>query len=244
MRHGSLFNGIGGFQLAAHWMGWENVFSCEIDEYCNKVTKRHFPNCIQHGDIKQTDFTIYRGGCDILTGGDPCQPSSVAGLQKGKEDERYLWLEYKRCIIESQPKVIVNENVTGTITNGILDEKIRDLEIIGYSWWTPFIIPASATGAGHKRDRVWLVAHSECQGLQRFNAERENIQLHKGQAHPVNSYADVSKRGDGIERYSQYLRSGNGVCRGVDKLRVKALGNAIVPQIAFEIFKAIEATII
>lgn len=127
MRHASLFNGIGGFQLAAAWMGWENVMSCEIDDWCNKVTKYHFPDCLQHGDIKQTDFTIYRGKIDILTGGFPCQPFSVAGQQLGKEDDRYLFPELKRAIRECQPSVIVLENVAGLIS--ILEPaRIADLE--------------------------------------------------------------------------------------------------------------------
>lgn len=159
MRH--LFNGIGGFGLAAHWMGWVNVMHCEIDPFCNRVMNYHFPNSYQHEDIRTTDFTIWRGRIDLITGGDPCQPSSVAGKRKGKEDERYLWPEYYRAVKEIRPRWIVNENVPGTVSNGILDQKISDLEDAGYSWWAPFIIPASAVGAPHKRDRVWLVAYAK-----------------------------------------------------------------------------------
>ena len=116
MNHASLFNGIGGFQLAAQWMGWNNLMSCEIDEFCNKVTKYHFPNCIQHDDIRTTDFTIYKGRADILTGGFPCQGNSLAGNRLGTEDDRYLWPENLRVIDEVQPPWVLGENVSGIIS--------------------------------------------------------------------------------------------------------------------------------
>src|SRR5689334_17677896 len=100
MRCGHLFNGIGGFQLAAHWMGWENVFHCEIDNFCNKVVKKHFPYSICHGDIKAQNWGGYSGTIDLLTGGFPCQPISKAGKRRGEKDVRWLWPEYKRCITE------------------------------------------------------------------------------------------------------------------------------------------------
>lgn len=241
MRHGSVFNGIGGFQLAAQWMGWKNVFSCEIDEFCNKVTKYNFPNCIQHGDIRTTDFSIYKGQIDILTGGDPCQPSSRAGKRKGKEDERYLWLEKRRCIKEILPGWIVNENVTGTIENGILDEKISDLEIIGYTCWPPFIIPASAVGANHKRERVWLVAYANSNGMERCGICENPKEDRQG---GKNSSSDLFNQkqftpGYSSESESELIRADDGFPNW--KYRIKAIGNAIVPQIAYEIFKAIES---
>jgi DNA (cytosine-5)-methyltransferase 1 len=107
MKHAAIFNGIGGFQLAAAMMGWENTMSCEIDDFCNTITKYHFPNCIQHKDVRTTNFTIYRGLIDILTGGFPCQPYSNAGKRKGKEDERHLWPEMLRAIKEIQPGWVV-----------------------------------------------------------------------------------------------------------------------------------------
>ena len=91
MTHASLFSGIGGFDLAAEWAGWTNSFNCEIDPFCRRILKYHFPNAEQYADIRTTDFTIWRGRIDVLTGGFPCQPFSLAGKRKGTEDERYLW---------------------------------------------------------------------------------------------------------------------------------------------------------
>lgn len=156
MTHGSLFSGIGGFDLAAEWMGWTNVFHCEIDTFCQNVLKYHFPNSIMHDDIKQTDFTIYRDRIDILTGGFPCQPFSAAGKRKGKEDDRHLWPEMLRAIREIQPRWVVGENVFGiTNWNGgmVFDEVQADLEAEGYEV-QPFILPACAVNAPHRRDRV------------------------------------------------------------------------------------------
>jgi hypothetical protein len=118
MTHGSLFSGIGGFDLAAEWMGWENIFHCEWNPFGQKVLKHHFPNSISYNDITKTDFTIHRGTIDILTGGFPCQPYSLAGKRKGKEDSRHLFPEMLRAIREIQPSWIVGENVLGIINWG------------------------------------------------------------------------------------------------------------------------------
>lgn len=233
MRVGNLFNGIGGFALAAHWMGWSNVMHCEIDPFCNRVMNYHFPNSFQHEDIRTTDFRIWRGRIDLLTGGDPCQPSSVAGKRKGKEDKRYLWPEYKRAVIEIQPKWIVNENVPGTISNGLLDEKISDLEALGYAWWPPFVIPASAVGAPHQRDRLWLVAHSNTPGLQKRPI---NVCLAKT-THEQKGGKDAALYFRGLIE-TAVCRKNHGIPNRVD--RIKSLGNSIVPQVAYELFKAIE----
>ena len=98
MRHGSLFSGIGGFDLASEWMGWTNVFHCEMNPFCNRVLNHHFPDAICYEDIKQTDFSVHKGQIDILTGGFPCQPYSAAGKRLGKEDDRHLWPEMLRAI--------------------------------------------------------------------------------------------------------------------------------------------------
>lgn len=165
MRHGSLFSGIGGFDLAAEWMGWENVFHCEIEEFPRKVLKHYWPNATSYEDIKQTDFTIHRGELDILTGGFPCQPYSVAGKRKGKEDDRHIWPEMLRAIREIEPTWVVGENVRGLIGwNGgmVFDEVQADLEAIGYEV-QPFLLPACGVNAPHRRDRVWFVAYSNHQ---------------------------------------------------------------------------------
>lgn len=180
MNHGSLFSGIGGFDLAAEWMGWQNLFNCEWEEFPRKVLKHHFPNAKQYGDIKEFDAATYAGRIDILTGGFPCQPYSSAGKRKGKEDERHLWPEMLRVIRECSPRWVVGENVRGLVNwNGglVFEEVCADLEAYGYSV-QPFVLPACAVNAPHRRDRVWFVAHRNTDGEKRRSAKRE---VQKGQ---------------------------------------------------------------
>lgn len=162
MRHASLFSGIGGFDLAAEWMGWENVFHCEIAEFPRKILNYYWPNAITYENIITTDFTIHRGRIDVLTGGFPCQPYSLAGKRRGKDDDRHLWPEMLRTIREIQPRWVVGENVFGLVNwNGglVFDEVQADLETEGYKV-QPFVLPACAVNAPHRRDRVWFVAYS------------------------------------------------------------------------------------
>ena len=173
--HGSLFSGIGGFDLAAEWMGWENIFHCEWNAFGQKVLKHYWPNAISYEDIKSTDFTIHRGGIDILTGGFPCQPYSAAGKRLGKEDDRHLWPEMLRAIREIQPMYIVGENVRGlTNWNGgmVFDEVQADLENQGYEV-LPFLLPACAVNAPHRRDRIWFIGYSKHRGEGREGTQRE-----------------------------------------------------------------------
>ena len=160
MKHGSLFSGLGGFDLAAEWMGWENIFHCEWMEFPRKVLDYHFPNADSHIDICKTDFNKYANEIDILTGGFPCQPFSMAGKRKGTDDERYLWGEMLRAIQEIKPSFVIAENVFGilSIDDGLVFEQVcLDLEAQGYEV-QPFVIPAAAKNAPHRRDRVWFVA--------------------------------------------------------------------------------------
>ena len=176
LRHGSLFSGIGGFDLAAEWMGWENVFHCEWNEFGQKILKHYWPNAISYTDITKTDFTIHRGNIDILTGGFPCQPYSTAGKRKGKEDERHLWPEMLRAIREIQPTYIVAENVSGLINwNGglVFDEVQSNMENEGYEG-TPFLLPACAINAPHRRERVWFIAYSTSNRWTRQRKKSEN----------------------------------------------------------------------
>ena len=170
MTHGSLFSGIGGFDLAAEWAGWDNIFHCEWNPFGQKVLKHHFPKSITYEDIAKTDFSIHRGNIDIISGGFPCQPYSNAGKRLGKEDDRHLWPEMLRAIREVQPSWVVGENVRGlTNWNGgmVFDEVQSDLETQGYEV-TPFLLPACAVNAPHRRDRIWFVAYSNING---FNKE-------------------------------------------------------------------------
>jgi len=174
MKHGSLFSGIGGFDLASEWMGWDNVFHCEWNDFGKKVLKYYWPKAISYDDITKTDFTIHRGSIDILTGGFPCQPYSTAGKRLGKEDERHLWPEMLRAIREIQPRWIVGENVLGLVNwnGGLVFEEVQaDLENEGYEV-QPFILPAVSVNAPHRRDRVWFVAYSH--GARPSNNVRAN----------------------------------------------------------------------
>jgi DNA (cytosine-5)-methyltransferase 1 len=163
MTQGSLFSGIGGFDLASEWMGWDNIFHCEINPFGRKVLNYYWPKAISYEDITKTNFTIHRGSIDIISGGFPCQPFSVAGKRKGKDDDRFLWKEMLRAIREIQPSWIVGENVPGLISwNGgmVLNEIKADLEGEGFEVFQPIIIPACGKDAPHRRDRLWIVAHS------------------------------------------------------------------------------------
>jgi DNA (cytosine-5)-methyltransferase 1 len=175
----SLFSGIGGFELAGEWAGWQNVVSCEINPFGRKVLEYYWPNAYHHDDIKTLTFEkidyelTQRFGAKwnaddiILTGGFPCQPYSAAGKRLGKEDERHLWPEMCRIIREVQPRWVVGENVLGLVNwnGGLVFEEVQaDLEAEGYEV-QPFILPAASVGnCPHKRDRVWFVAYSDHKG--------------------------------------------------------------------------------
>lgn len=162
MTHLGLFEGIGGFSYAAQMCGWETKAWVEIDPFCQEVLRKNFKNAIGYSDITTFDGTPFRGQIDVLTGGFPCQPFSTAGKRGGENDERFLWEAFNRVIGEIKPLFVVAENVGGliSISNGLVFERIcNDLESQGYEV-QPFIIPACAVGAPHRRDRVWIVAHA------------------------------------------------------------------------------------
>jgi len=291
MKHGSLFSGIGGFDLAAEWIGWENIFHCEWNSFGQKVLKHHFPNAISYEDITKTDFSIHRGAIDIISGGFPCQPYSAAGKRMGKEDERHLWPEMLRAIREIQPSWVVGENVRGlTNWNGglVFDEVQSELETEGYEV-LPFLLPACAVNAPHRRDRIWFVAYSDNsrtnesvrtkQQRKEINKKQEGFsQFEFGSNGSTSNVADTTSIG--LEREcrpigeleGRFRFSGTGarnmwsnswenfptpppICGGDDGLpreldnitfskwrneSIRAYGNAIVPQVAYQIFKSIE----
>lgn len=162
MRVGSLFAGIGGFDLGLERAGMEVVWQVEIDPFCNKVLAKHWPDVKRYRDVKEVGKHNLEP-VDLICGGFPCQPFSVAGKRKGKEDGRALWPEMFRIISECRPRWVIGENVAGFINMG-LDESISDLEGIGYEVQT-FVIPACAVNAPHRRDRVWIIAHSGGNGF-------------------------------------------------------------------------------
>lgn len=309
MKHIGLFAGIGGFELAARWAGWETIAWCEIDKFCQTVLKYHFPNAIGYEDIRTTDFTIYRGQCDVLTGGFPCQPFSVAGKRKGTEDNRFLWPEMLRAIREIKPSWVVAENVYGLVNQqrGLVFKRVlTEMDALGYEV-QPFIIPACAVGAPHRRDRVWIVANRTNTGVEILRSEREdsilsnsiitnsncsgwnerrtncdwkteNSEIRDGifsklerlGFKPTITNTDIQgfeivkcKRENNESKFQAIERNSNrwerwptqspicnrndGVSFGLAgitfprwrKESIKGLGNAIVPQVAYEIFKVI-----
>ena len=182
MTHGSLFSGIGGFDLAARWAGWDNLFNCEIDLFCRTVLKYHFPDAEQYGDIKTTDFTVWRDRIDVLSGGFPCQPFSQAGKRKGTKDDRYLWPEMLGVIRSVRPRWVVGENVLGIVnwSKGLVFEQVcSDLEAEGYEV-QPFVIPACGVNAPHRRYRTWFVAHRSDARLEDVRQKRQNTVLSGG----------------------------------------------------------------
>ena len=163
MRMLDLFSGIGGISLAAEWAGIETAAFCEIEPFCQKVLRKHWPHVPIYDDVRA--LTKARldadgiGTIDIVVGGYPCQPFSVAGKRRGAEDDRHLWPEMFRIIAEIRPRWVVGENVAGHVNLG-LDDVLSDLESIGYTAQA-FVIPACAVGSPHRRDRVFIVAYTE-----------------------------------------------------------------------------------
>jgi len=248
MRHGSLFSGIGGFDLAAEWMGWENVFHCEWMPFPRKVLHYYWPKSISYEDITKTNFTIHRGDIDILTGGFPCQPYSSAGKRLGKEDERHLWPHMLRAIREIQPSWVVGENVRGlTNWNGglVFDEVCSDLENLGYQV-APYLIPACATNAPHKRERIWFVAYSDCQMLE-YRDRKGTTGGRTIQKERIKSFI-CTKGWETFPSVSPVCNGDDGLSDRLDSITfskwrkesIKGGGNAIVPQVALQIFRVIE----
>jgi DNA (cytosine-5)-methyltransferase 1 len=162
-----LFSGIGGFSLGLERTGgFETVAFCEIEDYPRKVLAKHWPDVPIYEDVKELTYERLEadglGGIDIIVGGYPCQPFSTAGQRRGEEDDRHLWPEVKRLMATVRPTWGVFENVAGHVSMG-LDEVLSDLESEGYAAW-PTIIPACAVDAPHRRDRVWIIAHTEGAG--------------------------------------------------------------------------------
>jgi len=294
MRHGSLFSGIGGFDLAAEWMRWDNIFHCEWMPFPRQVLNYYFPKSISYEDITKTDFTIHRGNIDIITGGFPCQPYSSAGKRLGKEDERHLWPHMLRAIQEIEPTYVVGENVRGlTNWNGgvVFEEVCADLESCGYEV-QPILLPACAVGAPHRRDRVWFIATNTDSIRQYERNSQHEVKSDKGWIHALNDTDKNVGQGFVINTNSERLKRcistnivgqfpnkansneinllSNGrrreelsferfptqspICGGDDGLpteldgitfsnwraeSIKGYGNAIVPQVAYEIFKVI-----
>ena len=336
MTHASVFSGIGGPEVAATMLGWDNLFHCEINPFGRRVLDYWYPNSKSYEDITTTDFSEWRGRVNVLTGGFPCQPFSYAGKRGGAQDDRYLWPYMFRCIDQIRPDWVVAENVAGILTmveQGEVSEvasapalfdtfdRVRryqlretftlqricdDLEGHGYAV-QPVLVPACGVGAPHRRDRVFIVAHTigsgeatprksgstqsdgsgqnQQQGERRAETERDN-RLHAilrpsadtGDFDVQDSGVIGRSVGEAYKRWQAGRRAYEGVqdyegCRSserwglfptvspiyrgndgfpfpLDDLTIsqtewkrealRAHGNAIVPQVMYEIFRAIE----
>jgi len=293
--HLDLFSGIGGFALAAEWARFRTIGFCEIDKYCQEVLAKNFRNYVAYSESRESgksseskgreDFSrrsplLVKNICDLngtvfkgvtlITGGFPCQPFSVAGKRRGKEDDRHLWPEMLRVIAEARPAWVLGENVAGIIGME-LDAVLSDLEAIGYAT-RPFIIPACGVDARHRRNRVWVVAYDDKRQSARFGQHSGKVLSEQESTRPCGSSSNGSNSmfprlekfdgvGDGGSSGPEKLAGGksigthpengaqqwlpepdvgrvaHGIPRRVDRLR--GLGNAIVPQVAYQILKAI-----
>jgi DNA (cytosine-5)-methyltransferase 1 len=285
MKHLDLFSGIGGFSLGLEaTQRIKTVAFCEIDSFCTKVLNKNWPTVPVYKDIKELTYEKLKSdgieSIDIITGGYPCQPFSIAGSKKGVEDPRHLWPEYFRLIKECRPTWVIGENVSGHIKLG-LDAVIEDLESENYSVRT-FSVSASSIGAPHQRERVWIVAHtrrgswgeqftrnteSTRRGTFETTERSTNTDTSSGPSEGAKTMANTSSIKSHVGENIQHTSTRNGqgqtgressseepnrnwwniepdvgrVADGVpDRThRLKALGNAVVPQIPYYIAKSI-----
>lgn len=279
MIHLDLFSGIGGFSYAADqvWDDVEHIF-CDNNKFCQEVLKKHWEGSeiyddiraitntrrkhgsegsaeSSHGKAPQWSSTAEKierlGGVDLLTGGFPCQPFSQAGARRGTSDDRFLWPQMLRVIQLTKPTWVIAENVRGllTIEQGVVFEQVcTDLEAEGYEV-QPFVIPACAVNAPHRRDRVWIIAHTvnSRQGREKRNGikTQEGVsQKHRTEYGTARKpeRTDSDWRFDTSDWEKDWVEVAAQFCGVDDGLpdrshRLKALGNSIVPQIAIEIMR-------
>lgn len=283
LRHGSLFSGIGGFDLAAEWAGWENVFHCEWNPFGQRVLKHYWPKAESFHDITKSDFSKYEHSVDIISGGFPCQPFSTTGKRRGTEDTRYLWPAMLDVIRTVKPRYVVGENVHGLVNwneGMVFDTVCSDLEAAGYEV-RAFLLPAAGVGAIHKRNRIWFVAH----GVREYDTNQTTRGMDMGRQKMGNTNNSKELQREGLDNYATYTNSGrlqnqkeneklarhrlmfnnellrnhaeafesalcgenDGLPRELDGITFpkwrdesnKGYGNAIVPQVALQIFNAI-----
>ena len=264
-----LFSGIGGFSLGLERAGpFRTVAFCEREPFCQAVLKKHWPEIPIYDDVR-TIPTDGLGGIDLICGGFPCQPWSVAGQQRGAEDDRDLWPEMVRLVEELQPRFLIGENVRGFVNEPLgLERSLSDLESIGYQA-VPFIIPACAVDAPHRRDRVWIVGHASKQSE---GGAKQGVNQDGRRSNTATASQDVANAEDnGLQRLRNLTESNpagsrqkqplgdsdesgftqpcrwsiepdvgrvaHGIPNRVDRL--KALGNAVVPQVVEQIGRAI-----
>jgi len=243
MTHGDLFAGIGGFSLAAQSVGWKTIFQVENNKFCTKVLEKNFPEIKRYGDIKYFDGRKYSGRINVLSGGFPCQDISIANVYdgggKGLEGERSgLWSEYSRLIGEIGPEFIVFENSPMLVQRG-LEVLLFDLDRMGYdAEWRNFY--ATQFGFNHYRKRTYGIAYSRKIGLQN-NFEEGGILSKILQKQPPRQdiVSMPSKRFHSKSDFGS-VSLHDGFSEELDYDSINGYGNAIIPQIAIEIFKAIK----
>lgn len=273
MKHVDLFSGIGGFSLALdtifHEQKNEHIF-VEWDPFCQAVLKKHWPDAEIHGDIrvfvtdsksrieqqlaverqshKKEHSSLEENRVNLLTGGFPCQPFSHAGRRKGTGDDRYLWPPMLDAITLFKPRLVIAENVAGLASwNGglVLETVCADLEAQGYEV-QPFIIPAVAVGAPHRRDRVWIVAHRINEGLERSEQSKGPRYIRQRNRNwknktPQSYWSEGWPKAASRLCVVDYGLSGRLVRpKGWRNAAIKAAGNAIVPQVAMRIMQSIK----
>lgn len=250
MTHGSLFSGIGGFDLSAEWMGWENMFHCEWIESKREFLHTKWPNAQSYGDIEQTDFTIWNGRIDVITGGFPCQDASIAkqhgeGQQGLRGARTGLAFQMLRAIDEIRPKYIIAENVANFLKdNGGSDARtiLTELARLGYNAeWR--ICRASEVGAPHHRARLYIVAYSNGIRLQSGQTFFSYVSEKTSPFSWKSSGTTIQiSRGGAWKSEPPILCVDDGVSGKLVRQQLHGFGNAIVPQVAYQIFKAIQET--
>lgn len=263
MRHGSLFSGIGGFDLAASWMGWDNIFQCEKDRFCRRILRHYWPDTKLFDDVRGFEAVEFRGTVDVISGGFPCQPFSIAGKRRGTKDNRHLWPEMCRVIGQVRPRWVVGENVHGFVNwrKGLVFGQVQaDLEAEGYEVWT-YVLPACGVGAPHRRNRVWIIAHADSvsggaavKGWSKYFEERQKDRIDAVANGKGKLAAGSPGRYEWRDPWSCFPAEPP-LCAGDDGLSarldgitfsdwraesLRGAGNAIVPQVALQLFKAIE----
>jgi DNA (cytosine-5)-methyltransferase 1 len=203
VNHLSLFSGIGGIDLAAEWAGMRTVAFVEQNKFCQSVLKKHWPKVPIFDDVCTLKAEDINEPIDIISGGFPCQPFSKAGKRLGGKDDRYLWPEFARLIEELGPSWVVGENVAGIITLA-LDDVLANLESLGYATAT-FVIPACAVGARHRRERVFIVAHSDSKRLLHGKIKKQPAKAR------LNAFGDSASSGADVADTKCVRQQGQGV---------------------------------
>jgi DNA (cytosine-5)-methyltransferase 1 len=265
MTHFAAFAGINGFGIAAEWSGFETIGFSEIDPYCCQLLAEKYPNIRNYGDIRNTDaFSDLRGRVTVFSAGVPCQPASLAGKRRGKDDDRWLWPATLNVVDLVKPAWCIFENPPGILSLDEFSGILLRLESIGYQI-RAFSVPANAVGAKHERRRVFAVAHSNVFGwngrtMQESGQHKDKRALHDSSG-SISTYEAVANA-----KGKQTARQGSGglqpkptqcsgsigglrvteppLCRRTDGIsnrshRLKALGNSCVPAQAFPFFEAI-----